>query len=383
MNSQVSVARSLSYKSEDMNRAAKLHFSALKLDEKLKPDMRIVIKPNLVMKRSPDDATTTHPAFIAAVIRRLKAAGITDITIAESPGGPYTASALKIIYSACGIEEMAKAEGVKLNYDVSFKNLKCKDFSVVSDFDIITPLAEADFIINICKLKTHGMVNLSAGVKNMFGAIPGLKKPEMHYRFPDVGEFGKMLCDLYGLVTPAVTFVDAVEAMEGNGPSGGNKKYVGLTFAAYDAFSLDLAMCDLIGLSPRDVSYLAAGIEKGLCAESFNRSLLCGETEAFKLDPPFEMPESKSLDFTSKFPKLLRRPVHAVMDKFVKPKPFINKNICVGCGKCAESCPMHTIKIVDKKAKIGYSKCIKCYCCHEMCPVRAIEFKRFMLIDKF
>jgi len=59
----------------------------------------------------------------------------------------------------------------------------------------------------------------------------------------------------------------------------------------------------------------------------------------------------------------------------------IRRKDCVGCGRCAESCPAHTITIVSGKAQIRYDRCIHCYCCHEMCPVRAIDIRRTRFFD--
>jgi uncharacterized protein (DUF362 family) len=81
--------------------------------------------------------------------------------------------------------------------------------------------------VDVAKLKTHAMTGLSGAVKNMFGAIPGLLKPEMHCRFPQKEDFSAMLVDLCEAVRPSVCFVDAIVGMEGNGPSGGTPRFVG------------------------------------------------------------------------------------------------------------------------------------------------------------
>ena len=74
-------------------------------------------------------------------------------------------------------------------------------------------------------------------------------------------------------------------------------------------------------------------------------------------------------------PKFLR----PAAKKILTPIPKIRESDCVGCGRCAQSCPQHTIQIVKHVAKINYQDCIRCYCCHEMCPERAIDIKRFSL----
>ena len=63
---------------------------------------RVLIKLNLLMKRTPEQATTTHPAVAKAIVRALQRTGATVI-LADSPGGPYTRGHLRGIYDACGI----------------------------------------------------------------------------------------------------------------------------------------------------------------------------------------------------------------------------------------------------------------------------------------
>ena len=70
------------------------------------------------------------------------------------------------------------------------------------------------------------------------------------------------------------------------------------------------------------------------------------------------------------------------LEAIAAPKPVIRKKDCIGCGKCAESCPQKTIDIQSKKAHIDYKKCIKCFCCHEMCPVKAIDIKRNLILHR-
>ena len=103
-------------------------------------------------------------------------------------------------YAACGYN--ALKDVAKLNTDMEFVSVKTPEGSLVPAFNIIRPIAEADFIINIAKLKTHGMTKYSAGMKNLFGCIPGLQKPEMHSRFPDPHQFCRMICELDRLISP-------------------------------------------------------------------------------------------------------------------------------------------------------------------------------------
>ena len=192
---------------------------ALNIAADLRPEMKIVIKPNLVMAKSPDFPATTHPLVVKAVVRWLREQGIQHITIAESSGGLYNAEAMKHVYHVCGMDTLG--EGATLNMDFSAQTVNCPTGFKNHSFHLITPIVEADYIINICKLKTHAMTGYSGGIKNLFGTIPGLEKPQMHYRWPEIEDFSNMLLELAQTVAPQLTVIDAIDAMEGNGPTGG------------------------------------------------------------------------------------------------------------------------------------------------------------------
>ena len=74
-------------------------------------------------------------------------------------------------------------------------------------------------------------------------------------------------------------------------------------------------------------------------------------------------------------------PLRRLTNRFLEPYPVISER-CVGCGKCAESCPQHIIKIENKRAHIDYKSCQKCYCCQEMCIPKAIDLRRKLKVPK-
>lgn len=369
---KVSIIKTKTYSESDIKAAVDRHFELLDIDKLLKPDMHVVIKPNLVMKRSPEQATTTHPSIVRAVVEHLESLGIYDITIAESPGGLYTKPLLKGIYDSCGMTDAVAGTCAKLNYDTSFSDVECSEGKEVRSFPIITPIKNADFIISLPKLKTHCMTTLSGAVKNLFGTIPGLTKPEFHYRFPQKERFCRMLVDLALTVKPNLTIVDAVDSMEGDGPSAGQKKYTGLTFASVNPFVLDVAMSKTISLEPTSVFTVSDSIERGLVSDY----TVCGDFDSEPLISDFLMPRSKTVDFKDNIPAFIQKPALFIMNRLFTPLPKIRTKNCIGCGKCAQSCPAKTISIVNRKAHINYKNCIHCFCCHEMCPVSAIDVRR-------
>ena len=181
-NDAVSIIRTPDYDPETMRSAVKKHFSALGMEKMVTPKTKVLIKPNLLMRASPDAAITTHPELVAAIIAELQVLGVRDIVIAESSGGTYSRSTLGVIYGGCGYKRFEGLDGVTLNYDVSSKQVAFPEGKTVREFELISPVFDADLIISAAKLKTHTHTGLSGAVKNLFGTVPGLMKPEFHFR---------------------------------------------------------------------------------------------------------------------------------------------------------------------------------------------------------
>jgi len=216
---------------------------------------------------------------------------------------------------------------------------------------------------------------LSAGIKNLFGSIPGLQKPEMHYRYPELESFSSMLCELAKFVNPAITILDAIDCMEGNGPTGGTVRHMGLTMASRNVFEQDAYASSLIGLAPENVAMLRIAKERGWYDSS---ELQVIGDPAEPANPPFRLPDTAGADFSGALPGFMRGPASKVLKKIFHTVPKVNKAKCVGCGKCAESCPPQIIRIVNGKAVFTARGCISCFCCQEMCPARAIEVRRIL-----
>ncbi len=373
------------YDAAAVDAAVEALFAALPMAAQIGADTKILLKPNLLAKHPAARAVTTHPEVLRAVIRACKRRGApaANITVADSAGGLYNPVVMKQLYQGCGIAAVCEAEGVLAYTECKSVVLSAPTPQVAQQFELLTPVVQADFIINLPKLKTHVMTGLTAATKNMFGVIPGLKKAEWHTRFPDKPRFGDMLIDLYQTVTPQINLLDAIIGMEGDGPASGSPRSAYQLLASEDALSLDLAAAHLIGLAPMRVPYLAAAHVRGLCANAFDTTLLAGEVTGFAPIPNWQLPESylggfASVDFSNQAPRALRPAAKAVLGALA-PHPVVVHAACIGCGKCAEICPQDTIVIKHKKATIRKSDCIRCFCCHEMCPVKAIAVKKFNL----
>lgn len=333
--------------------------------------MRIVIKANLVSMMKPETAATTHPALLVALVKMLTERGA-EVVIGDSPGGLYNAIAVNRIYAATGMRE-AEAVGASLNQDFSIAEAHFENAFVAHDFTYTAYLDRADAIINFCKLKTHGMMGMSASVKNMFGVVPGTFKPEYHFRYPDHSDFASMLVDLnrYFADKIKLCIADAVIGMEGNGPTQGTPRKIGALLASTSPYSLDLACAHLIGLGVKDVPTLQVSYEKGYIPENISALSISGSLSDFTVSDYQNIHVRKSLQFEGhgKFAAMFVRSA-------LRAEPRPSNKLCIGCKKCAEICPAHVITMVNNRPRIDRSKCISCFCCQEFCPVGAMKVHR-------
>lgn len=337
-----------------------------------KPGMTVVIKANLVSMAKPEKAVTTHPELMCSVVRLLKEKQC-RVIIGDSPGGLYNSVYVGRVYSAAGLK-LCEAAGAELNSDFSQKETEFPDGKVCRSFTYTSYLDNADAIIDFCKLKTHGMMGMSAAAKNMFGVIPGTFKPEYHFRYPKHDEFADMIVDLDEYFKPTLSICDAVTAMEGNGPTKGTPRHIGAVLASFSPHKLDLVCAKLIGLKKDDVPTIEAAYRRGLCPASASELYIDGDADAFAVNDFNNIADRDSMLFDGNIMggKLLG----AFAEKCLRSKPKLKESLCVGCNECGNICPANAITMKNKKAVIDRKKCIRCFCCQEFCPAGAMRTHR-------
>ncbi len=336
--------------------------------------MRVVIKANLVSAMKPECAATTHPALLSALTRALVARGA-QVVIGDSPGNLYNQTVLNHVYSVTGLHE-TEQYGAVLNQDFSQKPAQFEQAHVAKHFTYTGYLDNADAIISFCKLKSHGMMSLSAATKNLFGAVPGTMKPEYHFRYPDPMDFAGMMIDLNDYFKPRLYLVDAVMAMEGNGPTAGTPRKVGALLAGTDCHKLDLICAKLIGLDPMAVPTLRAAVKYGLIPEAADEILVDGCVEDYILPDFVRIERGRGMQFETMLPGKLGMAFSKIARKALHSSPRLKSRECVGCGLCAKVCPAKAIQIAGQKAQVDYNTCIRCFCCQEFCPKGAMKVHR-------
>ncbi len=333
--------------------------------------MTVGIKANLVAPMKAERAATTHPAVLAALTGMLVARGA-RVIVGDSPGGLYTAAYLNHVYHVTGLRAVEEAGG-ELNRDFTQEVVSFPQGKVARSFAYTSWLSRVDAVVNVCKLKTHGMMGMSAAAKNLFGVVPGTLKPEYHVRFSDHADFARMLVDLNDYVRPVLSVCDAVVGMEGNGPTAGTPRPIGALLASPSPHKLDLCCARVLGLTRENVPTLQAAFERGYIPETAEEVSVFGDLAAFAVGDFRHVAGETACPVGQGMVKGL---FWRVAKKLLVSRPQVHARECIGCGKCEKICPRHTITIKNKKAIIRKKDCIRCFCCQEFCPVGAMKVRR-------
>ena len=370
---KVNIYKCNSYEEKEVNSIIDNIVNSFSVIKNIKAGTKVVIKANLVSAMEPGKAATTHPVLLKKLTDYFLGKKC-SVVIGDSPGGVYTKTYLNHVYNVTKMDET----GAELNNNFSTKKTIFKEAKVLKSFEYTAYLDDADFLINFCKLKTHGMMGMSCAVKNLFGTIPGTMKPEYHYRFPNHCDFANMLIDLNEYFKPTLNIVDAIVGMEGNGPTMGDPRKIGCVLAAQNPYELDFVCAKIIGLDIDDVETIKQSKLRGFFDEK--QIQLNDDIDKYLIKDFRVKKDINSLMFFSNQNGVFSNVISKVSNKIFTNKPYLKKKKCIGCGKCAKICPAKAISIENKKANIDRSKCIKCYCCQEFCPVGAMVVKSSFII---
>jgi len=365
MNPSISLIHQADYEPRAVYRAMRAAIDLLGgMGRFVSPGERILLKPNLLSPSPPEKAITTHPAVVRAAIDLVREAGGKPF-IGDSPG---LGSLIKAAERA-GIREVAEQGGVEL---VEFD--QPLEVKVPSNFrfkrvEVAQEALEADGIINLPKLKTHGQMTLSLGVKNLFGCVPGRRKAQWHFQAGvDRDLFAQMLLELYAILKPRLNILDGILGMEGDGPgNGGTPRWIGMVAASADGMALDRVIAELLGIPCVSVPTIKMAKEKGISRFEVAELQIQGESWEKMRVSAFLAP--KSLDLSWGIPPFLRRALRGALTA----RPLIDSSQCVLCLVCSEACPAQAIQRRGDQLVIEQHGCIRCFCCQELCPEGAVK----------
>ncbi len=214
-----------------------------------------VLKPNIVRAVKPDSGIVTHPKVVEATINVLKNIGINKIIIAE---GPSIDADVEETFKTSGYLALSQKKGVTLLDLNETERTKIKwNYGWV---EMPKVLLDADLYISLPKMKTHVLTSVSLSVKNQQGIFSRTSKKDNHRKWG----LNEPIVNSLKVLSPDFVIVDAVIAMEGEGPVGGRKRRAGLMVYGTNPVDTDCTCCHLMGIDPTDVVHLNYGIAQGL-----------------------------------------------------------------------------------------------------------------------
>jgi len=326
----------------------------------VRPGMRVLLKPNLLLANGVEHAVTTHPRVVQAVAELARTAGAEEVWIGDSPGGPVAHTPQ--VWHGAGMVAVAEQTGARM---VPFDGVMWKRLNG-ADYFIARPIFEADLVINLPKLKTHSLTLYTGAVKNLFGAIPGTRKRDVHCRALGLPDFSRALVDVLDLVRPGLTVLDGVVGQEGNGPGmGGTPRPYGVLAASTDGVALDALVAQALGYRTGEVLHLAQAEARGLGLADPARIELEGNRRALDLG-------SVRLPMARRFVRYIPSSVGRLVYQATRLRPRLAASACVGCGDCVAVCPPQAIT-PGHPPRFDLERCVGCMCCAEVCPQGAIE----------
>lgn len=331
----------------------------------IKPQSKVLVKPNLLMAIEPQSGVDTHPEVVRAAVRLLKEINC-HICLGDGPSvwGNQIEN-VEEVYRRSGMEKICQDEGIEL---VKFDKRRWS-----GKFPLTTWLDNCDYMVNIPKFKTHDLTLLTGAIKNLFGLVPGTYKTELHKNYFRADDFAKILVDIYQQAKPTLTVVDGIVAMEGDGPgTGGKLRNLGLLFAGSDCVALDTIMALIMGLEPFAVLTTKEAVARGLGVADIKSISILGESLEDVMGEPFALPSTT-------IKKNIPRPIVEIAKKLIKYYPCVEQDNCIQCAACIQACPNKVISLKKNRIVINYRKCISCFCCQEACPNSAIKVKKSVL----
>jgi len=366
---KVAVVRCPAYEAEALSRAVRRSLELLGgLDDWLKPGTKVFAKINHLSPHAPPDrAICTHPLFVREVLRALLERNV-RLTVGDDvsfgQGDEFLTSGLR---QAC-----AEVNVPLVNLrECGFESIPLRG-EVLTSIYVAKPVLEADLVLNLPKLKTHSFTIFTGAVKNMYGVIPYGLRLDGHHRFLRNDQFSRMLVDVFSAVPRQFTIMDAVIGMEGEGPSSGAPKRIGLILAGADGVAVDAVASSIAGYHPLDIFTTLDAQARGLGVGELGLIDVAGE----KLEEVRARDFRPSLAATALFRRWLPSFLYAYVSGQLILTPEVVGAKCTACLDCIKICPATTIRLERDKALVDEAGCIHCLCCHEACSYESIRLKQ-------
>lgn len=322
----------------------------------IKPGTKVLLKANLCTPTVPEKAATTHPSLLVELSKILLDLGA-QVKIADDPIAPNVASQTLQLSGINSAFKGMPVETAIFALDKGFRWVDVPKGIILSKANFANEVLDADYIINVPKLKTHILTQMSCSIKNFMGCIERAQRKEIHV-YKEKDDFAAALLDIYRIKSANFTIVDGVVGMVGLGPSNGIPANIGYIVASTNAYAVDYAAAKILGYNPMKISTIKLSKKHKLFDDA--KIEYCG------INP--ENCNTLKLPLAPNISDAVRKRFAKQLSLYLK----VNIQKCIKCGECVKQCPSNAIS--KNPIDIDYTKCQMCFCCFELCPKGAIEF---------
>jgi len=377
-NPEVLIQKIPDYREPEIRAFLEQAFVLIPPDKKIKSGDKVLVKPNFLSPKPVETAVTTHPVVILETCKILLDLGA-KVAIGDSPGR----GSAQMVAKKIGIDETAKKLGVEILNFAEQVTVEVKNPIRFRRLDLAKESLGFDRVINLAKFKTHDLFLLTLAVKNLFGCVVGKRKPLYHLETEhNFQAFCELLLEIYRFFSPSLSVIDAIAAMEGNGPNNGEPRKLGALMASTDAVALDRVAGEMVSVPLSYDPLCRLGAEHKIGKADLDRIKIIGpgleelKVSHFKFRH-FGPPE------TGKITPIVRW----LIGDWATRRPVFDHKKCTRCAACVDICPCQALALKrdsrlslmhrpDPKIIIDRGKCIHCFCCQEVCPEGAIVSKR-------
>jgi uncharacterized protein (DUF362 family)/Pyruvate/2-oxoacid:ferredoxin oxidoreductase delta subunit len=362
---QVHLQACPTYEREQVTAVVNAALAAAAPPELIRPGQRVLLKPNVINDMAPERAVCTHPEVVRAVAAWVLERG-GEVLIADQPG---YALAEEASHAFANTGMIPACEGLAVRFSLlsrgGYEEVELAESYRFARIQFARDVLRADVVINLPKAKTHSQTLYTGAVKNMFGAVAPRQRIDVHL----VGRYwalSEAIVDCYAARPPQLHLLDAVEIMEGMGPTQGRPRPLGLLLASTDGVALDAIAARLMGFGPVEVATTVAAGNLNLGEPRLEHITVSGESVE-----QFAVAAQRSPIMRAE----MLGPLMPLLRWLVTARPEVERKACRACGACAGICPTGAVTIEDY-ALIDRGRCVECFCCQEACPYDAITVRR-------
>ena len=343
-------------------------FFSLDIGNLFKSKKKVLVKVCLPYSVPPDNAETTHPSVVRAVVNILSNYGVQCI-VADSPYKKYSHMTLDQVYVDTGMLEMANLTKCELNRNLKTFEVNCLYGVKNKSLTLLDIINDVDMIVNVGKIKIDENLGYFGACANMFGLVPGDKKSSELNRLSTLEDFNNYAIDIVETLKDklVLNILDGVVARE----SGNSQRMLYCLGVSENPYSLDAAILDILGVEPKD-SIVQIAANRNLLQLEKPYKLIGEKIEHFKI-------EDFALNNITNNTNLHKNESERKREyKRIQERTKIDNKKCKGCSICSKICPAKAITMrYDKNgelyAEIDYKKCIMCFKCLAACPYSVVQ----------